>query len=67
MTLVDTDAAAASARVHPETIRTWAHRGAIMRRGTGPRRRALYDLDEVMAYAAEMGHVPADQDPRHAE
>lgn len=32
------------------TIRWWAHKGHIRRRGTGHRGLALYDADEVRAY-----------------
>lgn len=53
--LVDTVAAGAAVHVSPVTIRSWAHRGALERKGTDTRGRALYDLAAVYAVAAERG------------
>ncbi len=50
-TLVDSQAAAAAARVPAGTIRRWAHEGRLTRHGTDHRRRTLYDLDEVTRVA----------------
>jgi hypothetical protein len=36
------------------TIRYWAHRGWLHRRGTGPRGRAMYDVDEAQELAAKL-------------
>lgn len=59
--LVDTQAAAAAGIVSPATVRSWAHRGWLVRRGTGRRNRALYDLAEVYGVAADLraGRTPA--------
>lgn len=46
--LIDTATAAAAVKRQPQTIRVWASAGLITRRGTDARRRALYDLDEVL-------------------
>jgi DNA-binding transcriptional MerR regulator len=45
---VDTVAAALAAGVSPSTIRTWADRGLLQRRGRR-QRRTLYDLGEVLS------------------
>jgi DNA-binding transcriptional MerR regulator len=44
------------------TIRYWAHRGWLTRRGTGPHGRALYDVDEAQELAAKLAALdkPAD-------
>jgi hypothetical protein len=51
--IVRTDiyAAAAAAKVKPELIRSWLHRGYVARHGHDCRGRALVDLDEVQRYA----------------
>lgn len=46
MKLVDGNMAAEAARVKPATIRQWAKRGKLTKRGV-ERGRVLYDLDEV--------------------
>ena len=46
--LLDGPAIAAALKVHPVTVRRWAAKGLITRRGT-LHRRALYDLDEAIA------------------
>ena len=53
MTLADTAAAAASVGRPAATIRTWAARGLLTRRGKDWQRRTLYDLDEVAATNAQ--------------
>jgi hypothetical protein len=45
--LADTQAIAVFMRRPPATIRWWASKGLLHRHGTGPRGRALYDLDEA--------------------
>ena len=52
--LVDTQAAAAAGIVSPATVRSWAHRGWLVRRGTGRRNRALYSLEDVYQVAADL-------------
>lgn len=46
--LVDTEVAAVAAGVAPATIRDWARRGLLRRRG-GSERRPKWDLREVRA------------------
>ncbi|WPM94398.1 MerR-like transcriptional regulator [Arthrobacter phage Cupello] len=52
--LVDTQAAAVAVSVSPATVRSWAHRGYLERKGTGPGsgRPAQYDLGQVYNVAA---------------
>ena len=52
--LVDTQAAAVAVQVAPATVRSWAHRGYLERKGTGPGsgRVGLYDLGQVYSVAA---------------
>lgn len=59
--LVDTQAAAAAGIVSPATVRSWQHRGWLVRKGTGKRNRALYDLEDVYRVAAALraGKRPA--------
>lgn len=45
--LVVTAGAAEFARVSPATIRKWAQRGKIERKGTSATGQALYDLEEI--------------------
>ena len=47
MILADTCAIAFMTRRAPSTIRTWAHRGHLTRRGTDHRGRALYYLEDA--------------------
>ena len=49
MILADTHAIAILTSRTPSTIRTWAHRGRLTRRGTDWRGRALYSLDDAEA------------------
>jgi hypothetical protein len=49
--LVPTQLAALAAGVGEATIRKWASRGRITRYGTS--RRAMYDLDELLALPAQ--------------
>ena len=51
MPLADTEAIAHLVKRPQPTIRWWAHRGLLTRRGTGPHRRALYDIDEAKELA----------------
>lgn len=48
------DALALSALLHvsPATVRSWAHRGRISRRGRDARGRTLYSIAEATALAA---------------
>ena len=55
MTLADTKAIAYMLGKPEATIRSWAHRGHLRRRGTGPRQTALYDVDEVLKFATRHG------------
>ena len=47
--LADTQAVAAMVRRAPATVRSWARRypDRLPRRGTGPRGRALYDVEDA--------------------
>ena len=45
------------------TIRWWAHKGWITRRGKAGRC-TLYDQDEVVRFAAMTRHAPAEVDKR---
>jgi hypothetical protein len=54
VTLADTQAIAVFAGRKPATIRSWAHRGLLTRRGTDQRGRALYDLDEAADLVARL-------------
>lgn len=49
--LADTLAAASLVQVAPATVRQWASRGLLTRRGTDARGRTLYDLAEVQEVA----------------
>ena len=53
--LADTQAIALLTGRAPATIRSWAHRGLLSRRGTGPRNRALYSVTEAAGLAARLG------------
>ena len=52
--LADTQAVAAMVRRAPATVRSWAYRypDRLPRRGTGPRGRALYDVEDAERLAA---------------
>ena len=52
--LADTQAVAAMVRRAPATVRSWARRypDRLPRRGTGPRGRALYDVEDAERLAA---------------
>ena len=52
--LLDGPAIAVALKVHPVTVRRWAQRGLITRRGT-LHRRALYDLEEAIAARRRAG------------
>lgn len=61
--LVDTAAAAVAVGVAPATVRSWAFRGYLERKGTGAGsgRVGLYDLGQVYSVAAAIarGERPA--------
>ena len=52
--LADTAAIALLTGRKPGTIRSWAHRGLLKRRGTDKRGRALYSLTEAEALAGRL-------------
>lgn len=58
--LVDTQAAAVAVHVAPATVRSWAHRGWLERKGTGRGNRAVWDLGRVYEVAAALarGETP---------
>jgi hypothetical protein len=56
-TLADTQAIAVATGRKPATIRSWAHRGLLARHGTGPHKRALYDIGEAQELAARLDAV----------
>lgn len=49
--LADTHAIAHMTHVTPATIRKWAQRGHLTRKGTGPRNRALYSITQAEQHA----------------
>src|SRR5215475_13660979 len=51
--LADTESIAFMVSRPQATIRSWAHRGDLKRRGTGPHGRALYDVDEALELATK--------------
>jgi hypothetical protein len=53
-TLADTFMIARMTRRAPGTVRSWASRGLLTRKGTGKRGRALYDMDEAEALAVRL-------------
>jgi len=53
-TLGDTYMIALITRRQPGTVRSWASRGLLTRKGTGKRGRALYDMDEAEALAMRL-------------
>lgn len=55
--LADTKALAAWLKISPATVRSWAHRGRLTRRGRDARGRTLYSLTE----AAELATPPEDE------
>jgi hypothetical protein len=62
--LADTAAIALATGRRPATIRYWAHRGWLHRRGTGPHGRALYDLTEASELAAKLAALDNPPDVR---
>ena len=54
MALADTQAIAFMLKVAPGTVRSWASRGHLARRGTSADGRALYDTDEAGDLAGRM-------------
>ena len=66
MILADTHAIAFMTRRTPSTIRSWAHRGLITRRGTDDRGRALYCLEDaeaiIDAHRHQVQHSEAQRD-----
>lgn len=63
--LLDGVALAHALRVHPQSVRRWASKKKLQRRGVDRRGRALYDLDEAIAVAAgdTPGAARADDHP----
>lgn len=57
--VVDTAAVAAAVGVEPSTVRSWASHGKIRRVGRAASGSTLYDLGEVLAFAAAQGIVPS--------
>lgn len=55
MTLADAQAIALAVDRKPSTIRSWAHRGLITRRGKDRRGRTLYSLEEAQELTARLG------------
>ncbi|MFJ4168371.1 hypothetical protein ACIPY3_02560 [Paenarthrobacter sp. NPDC089714] len=53
--LVDTVAAAAAVQRKPGTVRSWAARGDLERRGRDDRGRTVYSLADVYEVAARTG------------
>lgn len=56
MTLADTQAIAFMTQRTPATIRSWAHRGLITRRGTGLHGIALYAVEDAEALVDKQRH-----------
>jgi hypothetical protein len=56
--LVDGPALAGFLHVSRSAVRMWALRGKIHRAGTDERGRALYDVDEALRHAEELGLRP---------
>lgn len=56
MILADTQAIAVMTSRTPATIRSWAHRGLIQRRGTGRRGIALYSVEDAEALIDKQRH-----------
>lgn len=52
--LADTAAIAVATGRKAATIRSWAHRDLLARRGTDQRGRTLYDIDEAQALAIRL-------------
>lgn len=57
--LADATALAWLLKVKPVTVRMWAVRGLIERAGSDHRGRTVYDVDEVLRFAATRGYGPA--------
>jgi hypothetical protein len=62
--LADTAAIALSVGRPEATIRWWAFKGWLKRRGTGPHGRALYDLTEASELAAKLAALDNPPDVR---
>lgn len=52
--LADTQAIAHLTGRKPATVRSWAFRGLLIRRGTGKHGRALYDVEEAERLAMSL-------------
>jgi len=50
-TLADTEAIASFLHVRPATVRSWAHRGQLERRGRDRRGRTLYSVKQAQGLA----------------
>lgn len=57
--LADAPALAVMLGVSPVTVRSWAHRGRLARRGRDKRGRTLYSIAEATALAAPSEPGPA--------
>jgi len=62
--LADTAAIAVLTGRPEPTIRGWAHRGWLTRRGTGPHGRAMYDVDDAQELAAKLAALDKAADVR---
>ena len=62
--LADTAAIALAVGRAPSTIRWWASKGWLTRRGTGHHGRALYDLAEAAGLAAKLAALDNPPDVR---
>lgn len=54
--LADTKAIAAFLHRKPATVRSWAHRGRLARRGRDARGRTLYSVEQAQRVAQSAGH-----------
>ena len=63
MILADTQAIAFMTHRAPATIRSWAHRGLLERRGTGPRGIALYSVEEAESVLDKHRHEVQRSEP----
>jgi len=57
--LLDTVALAAFLDVRPATVRSWARRRKLARRGTDDHRRALYSVTQASELAKQPKNKPA--------
>lgn len=57
--LADTTALATWLKISPATVRSWANRGRLERRGRDARGRTLYSLREAATLVQPAKHSPA--------